>query len=261
MARRYNLGLSLEYERAIANYNAKIRRLSKTNEFLPEKINLNEALRNVESTKDLRTKIANLKRFTKRGSEELITTQGGITMTKYELESLKRDTKAIKQRLTREINKLESIVPTSLGVKQEFSLKTLPSDRLVNLKARRKSLNKNINKLSGDQFQYFINKINTNRRPSKYRDTTYQDNYINKMLLYLGYQVGYDSEKLEEIRTKLSKLNTNDFLKLMDTEKIVQVLQNFYNEGNRRNKSTIEDIYDKYDMLYENIDKIIASYK
>lgn len=266
MARRYNLELELELEKSIRNFNAKISRLARQGHtLLPAKADWRQVKQEARTTKDIRQKISELQGFSKRGSEEIIRTSAGVDITKYELEKLRRDSKAIKQRLTREINKLEKIVPTSLGVKQQLTLKELPTDRLVNLRARRKSLNKDIFKLSGDEFAYYVQKVASNKRPSKYRDTNYQNNYIKKMLLSLGYFAGYDIRKLEYVQNQLSKLSTTDFLRLMDTEKIVIDIQNFYSEvSDRRGRissNTISDIYEKYDMLYENIDKIIENYK
>lgn len=267
MAMRYNLNLRQELEKSIRNFNAKINRLNRiSNDLtLPSKLNYNELIGDVKSTKELRDLISNIKRFSKRGAEEQIVTQGGVTTNKYELETLRRDTKRIKQRLTREIHKLENIVPTSLGVKQDFTLKAIPTDRLVNLKARRESLDKDILKLDKDQFTYYLKKIESNVKPSKYRNELYQNNYIDKMLLFLGYQVGYDNKKLEYIRSRLNELPTGEFLKLMDTEKIVLDIQNFYGETTmkrgRVNAGTIDTIYSRFDMLYENIDKIISNYK
>lgn len=266
MARRYNLQLELELEKSIRNFNAKISRLARQGHtLLPAKVDWRQVKQEARTTKDIRNKISELQGFSKRGAENIIHTPAGVDITRYELDKLRRESRAIKQRLTREINKLEKITPTSLGVKQQLTLKELPTDRLINLKARRKSLNKDIFKLSGDEFQYYTQKIATNRRPSKYRDTNYQTNYTNKMLLDLGYLVGYDTRKLQYIQNQLSKMNTKDFLQLMDTEKIVSDIQNFYSEvSDRRGRistNTISDIYEKYDMLYENIDKIIENYK
>lgn len=266
MARRYNLQLELELEKSIRNFNAKISRLARQGHtLLPEKADWRQIKQEARTTKDIRQKISELQGFSKRGAESIIRTPAGVDITRYELDKLRRESRAIKQRLTREINKLEKITPTSLGVKQQLTLKELPTDRLVNLKARRRSLNKDIFKLSGDEFQYYTQKIASNKRPNKYRDTIYQNNYTDRILLNLGYYVGYDTRKLEYIQNQLSKLNTADFLRLMDTEKIVIEIQNRYDEVNakkgRLSTASINDIYEKYDMLYENIDKIIENYK
>lgn len=270
MARRYNLQLQQELEKAVRNFNAKITRLEKQKRdlLLPEKLNYFEVSRQARTKKELEQKLEEIRRFSARGVEETITTSAGVDISRYEMENLRRESRRIKQRLTREINKLEKITPTSLGVKQDFTLKTLPSDRLINLRRRRQSLEKNIDKLSGDEFSYYLKKIESNKKRTRYRDLQYQNNYINKMLLNLGYMVGYDKDKLDDIRDKLSTLNTSEFLRLMDTEKLVQVVQNYYDEAqskvkNNRNvtKNTINDIYEKYDMLYDNLDKIIKNYQ
>lgn len=270
MASRYDLKLRTELENSVKRFNAKINRLAKQERdlILPEKLDYYNIVDSAKSKKELREKLGEINRFFQRGIEETITTKAGVDISKYEMENLRIESKRVKQRLTREINKLEKITPTSLGVKQDFTLKTLPSERLINLKARRKSIEKDINTLTGDEFQYYIQKIQSNKRRSRYRDLQYQNNYIDKMLLNLGYMVGYDSKKLGEIRQKLSGLSTQEFLKLMDTEKIVQEVQNYYDETQdkiKRNKNvttnSIDDIYEKYDMLYDNLDKIIENYK
>lgn len=270
MALRYDLELRSELEKSINRFNAKVDRLARQQRdlILPEKLSYYDIVDSARSKKDLQEKLSEIKRFSKRGVEETITTKGGVDISRYEMENLRIESRRVKQRLTREINKLEKITPTSLGVKQDFSLKTIPTDRLINLRARRKSLEKDINLLQGEEFQYYIQKIQSNKRRSRYRDLQYQNAYIDKMLLNLGYMVGYDSKKLDEIRKKLSTLSTSEFLKLMDTEKVVQVVQNYYDETQdkvKRNKNvtknTISDIYEKYDMLYDNLDKILDSYK
>lgn len=270
MALRYDLKLRTQLEKSIKRFNAKVTRLEKqdNNYILPEKLNYYNIVDTSKSKKDLVEKIQEIERFFKRGSEETITTKGGVDISRYEMENLRIESRKAKQRLTREINKLEKITPTSLGVKQDFTFKTLPSDRLINLRARRKSLEKDINLLTGDEFQYYIEKVESNKRRSRYRDLQYQNNYVDKMLLNLGYMVGYDNKKLTEIRNKLSTLPTNEFLKLMDTEKLVSEIQNFYDETNdkiSRNKNVssnnIKDIYEKYDMLYDNLDRILENYK
>lgn len=270
MAIRYNAELRKNIDDTLRRFNAKITRLQKQERdlILPEKLNFYDIVGTYKTRKDLNEKLQELQRFSKRGVEETITTKGGVDISKYEMENLRIESKRVKQRLTREINKLEKITPTSLGVKQDFTLKTLPSDRLVNLRARRKSLEKDINIISGDEFNYYVQKLQSNKRRARYRDLQYQNNYIDKMLLNLGYMVGYDSKKLGEIRQKLSGLSTQEFLKLMDTEKLVQEVQNYYDETQdkikrNRNVSTnsIDDIYEKYDMLYDNLDKIIENYQ
>lgn len=270
MAKRYNLRLQQELEKAVRNFNAKIRRLEKQERdlILPEKLNYFEVSRQARTKRELEQKIEEIKRFSERGVEETITTKAGVDISKYELQNLRRESKRIKQRLTREIHKLEKITPTSLGVKQDFTLKTIPSERLINLKRRRESLEKDIDILSGEEFTYYLQKINSNKRRSRYRDLLYQENYSEKILLNLGYQIGYDKNKLDEIKKKLSTLSTNDFLRLMDTEKLVEDIQYYYNEVEEKisrqkniSMNSINDIYSRFDMLYDNLDKIIENYK
>lgn len=270
MAIRFNAELRQQIDDTLRRYNAKISRLQRKEEefILPEKLNFYDIVGNYKNRKDLNEKLKELQRFSKRGVEETITTKGGVDISKYEMENIRLETKRVKQRLTREINKLEKITPTSLGVKQDFTLKTLPSDRLINLRARRKSLEKDINLLQGDEFQYYIQKIQSNKRRSRYRDLQYQESYIDKMLTKTGYMIGFDADMLKEIRDKLKTLSTEEFLRFMDTEKLVKEIQNDYDETQSRIKknrnitqNSINDMYNKFEMLYNNIDKMLKNYK
>ena len=112
MAIRYDKKLNQEINRTIKNFNQKIRRLEKQErEVLPSTISKKELKESVYTRSELKRRLQELQRFSKRGAEEVLTTKSGLKITKYELENLKRESKIIKARLTREINKMKKTKP------------------------------------------------------------------------------------------------------------------------------------------------------
>ena len=95
MSKRYNIKWnesdSKELARAVKNYNAKITRLSKKEEYkgviLPEKASVKQLKELVSTRRDLQRELKSLQRFTKRGSETIVdvpNTDNTIQLTKWQ---------------------------------------------------------------------------------------------------------------------------------------------------------------------------------
>ena len=110
--------------------------------------------------------------------------------------------------------------------------------------------------------QALINKTNANYRSTKKQ--TYYDNYLDGSLLNLGYYVGYDEEKLRYIREQLGELTPDQFIKAFNEEASLKDMQDRYaimhEEGVSPDKLS-EEVTPLLDELYNNIDKIVATYK
>ena len=93
MAIRYDKKLNQEINRTIRNFNQKIARLEKQERdlLLPTKINKKSLKQSVTNRNELKRKLKELQRYSKRGVEETITTKGGVTLSKYELQNIKRE--------------------------------------------------------------------------------------------------------------------------------------------------------------------------
>lgn len=109
MAKRNNIlrgsNETKELQRIINNYNAKISRLQKKNpemaEYLPEKVTKREVLESVENKTELNKVKNSLKRFSKRGSENLVQLPQGDYTTQYAVDELKRSAKAFNSKVIR----------------------------------------------------------------------------------------------------------------------------------------------------------------
>lgn len=269
MAIRYDKKLNQEINKVVKNFNQKIARLEKTEKdlILPEKISKKELKENYYTRTDLRRKLRELKRYSSRGIEETITTSGGVTLSKYELKNLQIESRRIKANLTREIKRLEVSTPKVFGKEQATTFSQMGDQYYLNLQARRKALEKGkITNLSKEQLQQYNKLLQKTRRNKEYYNNVFKENYQN-MLTDLGYFYGYDNQKLNELKEKINKLESDKFLKLFREEKSIQAILDYYpNIKVKAGKNAInpddikEDVTVLYDALIDNIDNILKDY-
>ena len=265
MAIRYDKKLNQEINRTIKNFNQKIARLEKEQrELLPSKITKKNLKSNVYTRTELKRKLKELQRFSTRGAEEVITTSGGVRLTKYELNEIKRENARVKRNITREINRLKVEKPKIFGKKQTSTYSEMGDHDFLNLVARRKALEKDVNKLSREEFERFTKLVAKTGKNQQYMNNIFKENYFD-MLTKTAYYFNYDNEKLAYLKDKLMKLQPNDFLKLFKEDKSVRAILDYYpvvtNSFNAINPDDIkEDVVNLYDNLINNIDEIVKDY-
>lgn len=265
MAIRYDKKLNQEINRTIKNFNQKIARLEKQEkELLPSKISNKELKENVYTRTELNRKLKELQRFSSRGAEDIIETKGGVKLTKYELSNLKRETARVKRNITREINRLKVDKPKIFGKQQASTFSEMGDTDYLNLVARRKALEKNVNTLTREEFERFTKLVEKTGRNQQYMNNIFKENYFS-MLTDLAYYFDYDNNKLQQLKEKLMKLKPNDFLKLFKEDKSVRAILDYYpvvtNSFNAINPDDIkEDVINLYDTLIDNIDTITQDY-
>lgn len=265
MAIRYDKKLNQEINRTIKNFNQKIARLEKENkELLPEKITKQSLKENVYTRQELRRRLKSMQRFSKRGAQDIVTTSGGVKITKYKLNEIKRENRRIKANLTRQINRMQKENPKIFGVKQSVSFAKTGDPTYLNLVARRRALDKNITTINETELKRLENLLIKTGRSKEYSDSMFKDNYY-KMLTDLGYYYNFPENKLNMLKNKLDKLDTKTFYKLFSDEKAIQAILTYYKERISNftgvNPEDIrEDVYNLYNNLIDNIDAIIQDY-
>lgn len=265
MAIRYDKKLNQEINRTIKNFNQKIARLEKQDrELLPSKITKKDLKSGVYTRTELRRKLKELQRFGRRGAEDIIETSGGVRLTKYDYQNIKRENARIKRNITREINRLRVNKPKIFGKTQTSTFSEMGDHDYLNLVARRKALEKDINKLSRDEFERFTKLIEKTGKNQQYMNSIFKQNYFD-MLTELGYYFDYDNDKLNILKQKLMNLKPNDFLKLFKEDKSIRAILDYYpivtNSFNAINPDDIkEDVINLYDNLIDNIDMILQDY-
>lgn len=265
MAIRYDKKINQEINRTIKNFNQKIARLEKQNkELLPSKITKKEIKENVYTRAELRRKLKELQRFSKRNVEDVIETKGGVKATKYEIENIKRENARIKRNITREINRLKVEKPKIFGKEQTSTFSQMGDTDFLNLVARRKALEKDISKLTKEEYKRFKKLIAKTGKSQQYMNNIFKENYF-EMLTDLAYYFDYDNKKLEYLKEKLMNLKPNDFLKLFKDDKSIRAILDYYpvitKSFNAINPDDIkDDVIQLYDTLIENIDEIVQDY-
>ena len=270
MAIRYDKKLNQEINRTIKNFNQKIARLEKQDrELLPSKITKKDLKDNVYTRTELYRKLRELQRFSKRGAEDIIATGGGVRLTMYDYQNIKRENTRIKRNITREINRLRVNKPKIFGKTQTSTFSEMGDSDYLNLVARRKALEKDNNKLSPDELKRFKKLVEVTGKNQQYMNTVFKENYF-EMLTDLAYYYGYDKKKLNEMKKKIMKLKPNDFLKLFKEDKSIRAILDYYpivtsnfdfSSGMYVNRMDYqEDVMNLYDALYDNLDDILKDY-
>ena len=265
MAIRYDKKLNQEINKTIKNFNQKIARLEKMQkELLPDKISKKELKSSVFTRSELKRRLKELQSFSKRGAEDIITTKGGVRLTKYEFESIKSKNANVKRKLTREINRLKTSRPKIFGKVQAVTYAEMGDVDFLNLNARRKALGKDISTLDKNEFERYLKLLDKTNKSQSYMNTVFKANYLS-MLTDLGYYFNYDDKKLNDLKQKLINLKSNDFLKLFKEDKSIRAILDYYpiisNSFNAIDPDDIkEDVKDLYDNLIDNIEDILKDY-
>lgn len=264
---RYDKKLNAEINRVVKNFNAKVRRLEKLdneNIIIPPKVKVSDFKKGYDSRRDLRRQLNYLKMFSKRGSEEKIVTSS-YEISRYQLAVTKRESTRVKRNLTRRINMYMKIRPSVFGVSQDVTKGQMEDTKLTNLKAKREALNKNLLNLNKEQYNRYLELLH-NQSQSSYKDRIFKENYI-EMLLGTAYVSGYDINKINEMASKIGELDTNNFIRLFDTESAIKsILENYdllkINNFDITSLSDVfNDINELYDNLYNSLPEILKDYK
>lgn len=267
MAIRYDKALNKEINRVIGNFNAKVRRLEQNTDLMtiPDTISKRELKQSVRTRRELYRKLKELKTFSKRGIERPIETLKGAKISKYDYLKLKKEVTRMKRKLTEDIKKYKITKPKVYGKYQDVTFAQTGDNAYLTVLAQREKLNKNLMQFDAEQFVKFGNFIKRLDETRNYYDTLFKSYYID-MFTGLGREMGYDEEKLKEIEKKLSTLTPDNFYKLFKEEKSIQAVKDYDYSPHKKFGGQIDidairdDVFEKYDAIYDNIDEILKDY-
>ena len=121
--------------------------------------------------------------------------------------------------------------------------------------------------LDADEIKRYKMLINKSKRNSRYYDNIFMGNYL-KALDDTGDFYGVEKWKIEEIKDKLLTLDSKDFTKLFNEDKLVEAILDYSMTDKARMKkrginvmAVKEDVNDLFDALYEKIDVILEEYE
>lgn len=208
-----------EINKVVRNFNAKVSRLAKKDpsiaNILPEKISAKELKNLINTRQDLVRELNALKRFSKRGSEEIVTvpdTEYDLKITKWQKTEMNRRIGIINRRRKARLEEIENTEMKSRGEKLGYTRGQLGMGKAtevalqpmtaffrtmgnVDLKKRWKSI------LHQSQSDYFTK-----------RDYQVRENYIK------GLKENYDYENIKDVIETIEKMDIRDFLKTFEEE-------------------------------------------
>lgn len=268
MARHYRR-LDAEISRVLRNYNAKISRLEKVNKDfenkygisrykLPNKISKQEFKESYYDKNEIKRQLKNLQLFSKRGAETYTFLDSGVSMSKYELEVLKKNLRRARYNTTKKLNEMLQNKVKVAGVPTDGTLANMGDKSYLNLVSRKSGLSGNINKMSYENIKNLKKLVNRTNRSNTYYNSIFKDNYID-IINKVSYHFGTDSTN---IINKLNKLKPEDFYKLFTNDKAISSVLDYYMvlKDDIDVSLNQESANNLFDLLNNNIDEIIKSY-
>lgn len=206
-----------ELAKVVHNFNAKIKRLEKKNpelkEALPEKVSVKQLKNLIQTRKDLNRELRSLKRFSKRGAEEIITYgKNNITLTKWQKKEMSIQAGIINRRRTLKRIEYEQTelkrAQENLGYKRiEFGMGPLEKNQFKHttpltwgmsqseLKRKIKSYKKQV---QSDWYEKM--------------DEQWRENYITSL------EQNFNPHDVEDIIEHISNMDISEFTKVMRSE-------------------------------------------
>lgn len=269
--RRYDRELSLEIDRTVKRFNAKIKRLERAerNLLLPDPIERSDIITERRSKRDIEKRLKSYQQFLERDATKIIETESGLELTKYEYNKINRERTIAKRNLTREINKLRDLPVRIAGKEQAGTFSSMGDIYYTGLVDKRKGLDRDIQTLDkGDYLRY-------KQRVEKLyfkgdRDLVLKENWID-MLKKNGYFFGFDKRELDNIINEIEKLTPKQFYDLYKKDKAFENMFEKYtlyvdlskskSKNNVKNLDALSnEAHDLFDKLSANIKDITAPY-
>ena len=266
MAIRYDTKLKREIARTVRNFNAKVRRLERMKrELIPSRVSVAALKEEFTNRSELQRRLRELQSFSKRGAEQIIITKGGVRTTRYEFKLTKERVRIAKIRLTRDIQILGQATPTVYGKKQPRKFVEMGSEELSNLQAKRKSLDKDIDRLSKSQYESIARRAyeEAYNRWNTERGAKFFESYMD-ILDKAGYMAGVPKEQIEHIKNALRQLTLTQFGAMMNLERAFKSIIDYYlilkvQSGvlSTDDEAQLRDIFEE---LNSNIDEMVEQY-
>lgn len=224
MSKRYNIRWrdsdQQELKRVVKNFNAKIDRLAKKDPekafALPDKITVGQMKELITTRNDLNRELNSLRRFSKRGSEELVVLPDNkykTSITKWQKNEMQMYAGLVTKARKKRLDFIESIEKTSGGKKLGYTTKEFGMGQ-----ADKVALSP-----VGNVFYPSMDRRNAHKRMISLRkqaqdsyydkaDKIYMDNYIQSL------RETYNEADIEEIIKKIENTSMPDFIEKLKAE-------------------------------------------
>ena len=201
-----------ELARVVKNFNAKVRRLAKKNpeiaDYLPDTVTVKEIKGLIDTRQDLNRELNSLRRFSKRGAEEIVTipdTDYNLKTTKWQKEDMTRRVAVINRRRKARMQEISEIEMTDRGeplgyTRGEFGMGKADKVALSPMKAFTP-------KMTRTDLKHKTKAIRYHSRDNYFdsKDEQLRRNYIS------GLERNYNPEDLEDIIEEIENMDFKDF--------------------------------------------------
>ena len=279
MAVRLDKTLRATIDKVVASYNRKISRYKKLGYNVPKKAKYMD-IASLPSRKSILSELKNMQKLNIKNVDSIVF-KGHLT-TIFEKQSLekrlKKSTRLLKNRIIKLANTEFKMYGKETGytfgdrasflnLYNKLDKGQLRGDKLISSLRKYQRLSNtsledyyNFSESERESFNNLLTRIE-----NPYINSKLKDNYL-EALSDLGYAYGYDNEKLANMEKKLKKLTNAEFEKLFTEDLGIRKILSYYdilkiNLGANNISDNRESVFDLYDNIYDNLDKILESYK
>lgn len=179
-----------QLHKAVRNFNAKVRRLKKKNpskaQYYPETISIKDVRSKIRTRQDFNREVKKIGRFSRRGIEEIVTTDKGLTVTKYELREASIMRRVINLKRKREAERL--------GLTMEAGLKT-------QIKKQSLTPKRDVKEVKPTDFKSYVQSLE--KEIASTFDEKMQENYVENYMQGLFNALGEKSFPIFELIEQL----------------------------------------------------------
>lgn len=223
MSRQYNIRWTQDdnekLKKAVKNFNAKIKRLEnkypENKNALPERTSVKQMKELIETRTDLKRELNSLKRFTKRGAEEIVSVPNNdynLQITKWQKNEMTRRVSIINRKRKRRLEEIQETPimykgeelgykkgDIGMGKAEEVSLK--PMTPFTRKMTRKDLIYKYKHIISESQASYW-NK----------REIAHKQQYIESL------EQNYNPNDIKDVVEKIDKMDYKEFRKIFDSD-------------------------------------------
>lgn len=216
---RWNDSDLKELKRVVTNFNAKITRLAKKDprnkSALPEKMSVAQLKELINTRQDLKRELNALKRFSKRGAEEIVVipdTDYNLRMTKWQKAEMNRRVAIINRRRQARLEQIANMEMTSAGEKLGYTRGQLGMGKITEIALR--PMTAFYRTMGQYDARERFKSILTQSQSDFFTKRDYQtrDNFIK------GLKENYNYNNIKETIEEIEKMDIREFLDIFEEE-------------------------------------------
>lgn len=210
-----------ELARVVRNFNAKVDRLAKKNPLnknvLPDKVSVRQLKQLINTRKDLNRELNMLKRFSKRGAEEIVIaddTKYNVKITKWQRTEMKRKVAMINRRRQKRLEQLQDTEMTSRGESLGYTRGQFGMGKVTEVSLR--PMNVFYHTMSQSDLKWKWKAIMKESQSDYFDRKDYQlrENYIKA----LEQNFNPNDKDIKEIVDAIRTMDIKDFLNTFESE-------------------------------------------